>query len=123
MVSCAGLFVARGIDVKFRAVLEKLAERFHQAAGQVGVKFFVQNVAQAHEADGQTDGLLGMAREVGDEAMVAEKIGNQHGFAQRAERVHAVEKITMVNRVADLQLARVSFQTSSRAFRPEAPVP
>ena len=40
----------------------QLAERFHQAAGQAGVKFFVQPVAPAHEADWQADGFLRLAR-------------------------------------------------------------
>ena len=55
---------------------------------------------------GRRDGFVGLAREIIDEAMVAEKIGDQHRLAKRAERVHAVEKILVVNRVADLQLAQ-----------------
>ena len=55
---------------------------------------------------GRPMGFSRLAGEIGDEAMVAEKIGDQHRFAQRAERVHAVEKIPVINGVADLQLAQ-----------------
>ena len=65
---------------------------------------------------GRPMGLLRLAREIGDEPVVAEEIRDEHWLAERAKRVHAVQKIAVINGVADLQLAQGHFKHRHRSF-------
>src|ERR1700677_3253099 len=61
---------ARRINIELGVVLEKPAQGLEQAAGQVGIKFFVKDAAQARNTERDAFHLLRVAREVFDKAVV-----------------------------------------------------
>ena len=84
------------VGVEFDAVFEKASEAFEDAALEIGVEFFLENIVHARDAEREADHLVGVDREVVHQPVELAVIRDQHRSSQRAQHVHAVQKIPEV---------------------------
>ena len=96
----SGLRFAQGIDVELEIVFEEPAEALEDSALQVRVILLLENLPQRRHAHDDADHLLRVPEEIRGESVILAVVRDEHVLAQRAEDVHAVEKILRVNAVA-----------------------
>src|SRR5439155_15945033 len=94
----------------FQVVLKETPEVLKNAAGQLRIIFFVEQLKNARHTHDDADAFACPPGEIGGKPVVLEVIGDKHGHAARSEDVRACEEIATVNlRAACQQIAHGQF--------------
>ena len=96
MIGAGGAFLER-VNVELEVVLEEPPERFQDAPLEVGIIFLVENVAQGRHAHDNADHVLRVAEKVRGEPVELRVIRDEHGLAERAEDVHPVQEVLVID--------------------------
>src|SRR5436305_7031112 len=98
------------IDVNFQVVLKKTPEVLKNAAGQLRVIFFVEQLKNTRHTQDDADAFARSPGEIGGEPVVFEVIGDEHRHAAGAENLRAREEIaTVYLRAARQQITHGQF--------------
>src|SRR5439155_15028389 len=117
-----GLYLVGGapleqIDVNLQVVLKETPEVLKNAARQLRVIFFVEQLENTRHTHDDADAFARSPGEIGGEPVVFEVIGDEHGHAARGEDVRAREEIaTVYLRAASQQIAHGQFHERQDRF-------
>ncbi len=95
--ACAGIQARIGVDLQ--VVLEQPAERLEDAAGQVVIVPFLEDLAQGRHPHGEADRFCGVVLEEVGQPVELAVVGDQDRPAQGTEDVDAVEEVALVDGV------------------------
>lgn len=112
----AGIEIEAGVDVEAAGVSEQLAEACEDAAFFGVVEILVEDFPEFGGAEREGDGSMGITGEIAGEAVEAEKIGDQNGFAEDAERIGAGEEILFIDVLASAEVAQGHFHEDDGFF-------
>src|SRR5439155_20435852 len=110
-----GLYLVGGapleqIDVNLQVVLKETPEVLKNAARQLRVIFFVEQLENTRHTHDDADAFARPPGEIGGEPVIFEVIGDEHGHAAGAKDLRAREEVATVNlRAAGQQIAHGQF--------------
>jgi len=113
----AGFAVEPRGDVQARFVLEGAAEGFQDAARNILRPFFLEQLIQQADGEGDGNGLPRLAREQPGKVVETGHFGNQHVFAESLEAVRPVQEFQVVHIIAAEQVVHGYFANFHAAIR------
>ena len=111
-----GFLVHHRINVELEPALKHAPERLEDSAFEIEIIFLVENFEQARHAHDEADHLVRVTRQIGRQPIVFAKLRDQNRPPERAQNIHARQKIRVIQLPFGEQVLQRHFHQHHQIF-------